>query len=216
MADYFLVHDRIVLEQDLRPCLAAAWRQRNFAPCLALCREWAAAARDYAARYHVSDEDVLLLRVADGLSFDRAFWRTLVGEFLLFAARDMPEFPTRLDTLCYLLAGVSALAGAGKRSDLPPIHQALAGSRDLAFGAALYRPEHAGYNNAADVSRLASYLAGIRPECWSTDLLAGVPGLDEDDRADELDFAREWFAVLRNLYTRAAEADQVVVLERIF
>jgi hypothetical protein len=215
MADYFLVHDRTILEQHLRPALAAAWRQRSFAPCLTLCREWTPAARAYAARWHVPDEDVLLLR-ADGLTFDRAFWRALAGELLLFAARDIPELPTRLDTLGYLLAGGPAVAGAGKRDTLPPIHQALAGSRDLTFGAALYRPEHAGYNNAGDVARLADYLASVRPDSWSSDQLAEVPGLDEEDRADELAFAREWFAVLRSLYASAAEAGQVLVLERIF
>jgi hypothetical protein len=216
MADYFLVHDRTVFEQHLRPALAAAWRQRSFAPCLALCRQWAPAARDYAARYHVPAEDVLLLHAAEGLPFDRAFWRSLVGEFLLFAARDIPEFPTRLDTLGYLLAGAPADRPALPRQSLPAIHQALLGSRDLAFGAALYRPEQAGYNNAADVARLAGYLAAVRPDAWSSDLLAAVPGLDEQDRAEELAFAREWFAALSGLYTRAADAGQVIVLESIF
>src|SRR4051812_10710458 len=118
MADYFLVHDRAVLEQ-FRPALAAAWRERSFAPCRDLCRAWSSAARDYAGRYHVRPDDILLFEVENGLPFDRAFWRTLVGELLLFAARDIPEFPTSLDTLTHLLASGTAVE-ALSRPQLPP------------------------------------------------------------------------------------------------
>ena len=61
-----------------------------------------------------------------------------------------------------------------ERESLPPILQAHRGSRDLTFGAAVYRPEHAGYNNAADVARLADYLAAVRPEHWTPADLAGL------------------------------------------
>jgi hypothetical protein len=43
-------------------------------------------------------------QVARGLPYDRHFWRALVGEVLLFAADDIPEFQTCADTLCCLLA----------------------------------------------------------------------------------------------------------------
>jgi hypothetical protein len=216
MADYFLVHDRIIFEEHLRPALAAAWRERSFAPCVSLCRDLSPVARDQAARWHISTDDLLLFQVEPGLLFDRAFWRTLVGELLLFAARESPEFPARLDTLTHLLAR-SLSAESLPREQLPPIHQALQGSRDLTFGAVVYRPEHAGYNDAAAVIRLAEYLASVRPEDWTTGDLAPASHLrDEEDLEDELAFAREWFAELRELYSRAAGNGQVLVLERIF
>src|ERR1700683_2430165 len=109
MADYFLVHDRDVFE-ELRPALAAAWRERSFAPCRTLCRSRAPAALDYAAKYHVRTDDILLFQVEHDLPFDRAFWRTLVGELLLFAAIEIPEFPTTFDTLTHLLAPQPAIA----------------------------------------------------------------------------------------------------------
>src|SRR5216683_996054 len=165
MADYFLVHDHTVFEHRLRPALAAAWQQRNFAPCLAVCREWTAAARDYAGRYHVNPDGILLFQIEHGLTFDRGLWRTLAGELILFAACEVPEIPRHVDTLLHLLAPSSSQEAP--RSQRPAIHQALYGSRDLVFGQAVYRPEHAGYNDAGDVVRLADYLTSIRAEDWT-------------------------------------------------
>jgi hypothetical protein len=216
MADYFLVHDRRVLEEELGPPLAAAWRRRSFAPCLGVCRDWVGAARAYAGRYHVDPDDLLLLHVGGGLQFDRACWRTLAGELLLVAATEIPEFPTSFDSLVALL-DPQGVAEAAPRPRLPPIRQALAGSRDLTFGLAAYRPEHAGYNDAADTARLAAYLASVRPGDWGTaDLPAGLDLADEEERAEELAFAREWFAALADLYGRSAAAGRVLVLESIF
>jgi hypothetical protein len=217
MADYFLVHDRAAFEQQLRPALAAAWQARSFAPCLSVCRDWTPAAHEYARRYHVKADDILLFRVAEGLCFDRAFWRTLVGELLLFAAREIPEFPTNLATLLQLVEPGEVQQGEAQRERRSPVQQALHGSRDLVFGAVPYRPEHAGYNNAGDVARLARYLASIGAEVWTiADLPAGTCAGDEEDREEELAFAKEWFAVLRDLYVRASTSDQVVILESIF
>ena len=177
----------------------------------------APAACDYAARYHVNPDDILLFQVEHGLVFDRAFWRTLVGELLLFAARDIPEFPTTFDTLTRLVAPDSSSASWVSREQRPAIHQALRGSRDLVFGTAVYRPEHAGCNNAADVVRLAEYLASIRSDAWAPADLAAFPDLhEEEDRLDELAFAKEWLGVLTDLYRRAAAAGQVLVIESIF
>ena len=102
------------------------------------------------------------------------------------------------------------------REQRPPIRQAHEGSRDLTFGAAVYRPEYAGYNNAADVARLADYLGGIDPQRWTVADLGVREGENADDLADELDFAREWFPVLAALYSRCRALGRVLVHESIY
>src|SRR5947209_3970058 len=82
-------------------------------------------------------------------------------------------------------------------------------SRDLTCGRATSRPGHAGYHDAGDVARLAAGLASARPEAWAAGDLAGLTDLDAADRDEELAFAREWFAVLADLYQRAARAGRV-------
>jgi hypothetical protein len=216
MADYVLVHHRAVYEGAVRPALGAAWRARTFAPCLAHATGWAAAARAYSERYHVSPDDLLLLRLAEGLPFDRDLWRLLVAEVLLVTAVEMPELPPHVESLVRLLAPGQPEPDLSRREGLAPIHQALHGSRDVRFGLAVYRPGHAGLNDAGDVARLAGELDAVRPEGWAAEALAGVPGLEEEEREDELAFAREWFEVLRGVYRRAAEAGRVVMLETIY
>jgi hypothetical protein len=214
MADYFLVHDRSVFEESLRPALAAAWQQRSFAPCLAVGREWLAAAHDYVRRYHVQPAGIVLMQLEQGLLFDRNLWRALAGELILFAACEAPEIPRHVNSLRTLLA--PSASEDVPRSDRPAIHQALDGSRDLSFGSALYRPLYTGYNNTGDVARLADYLASIRPEEWSIANLPALAGLEtEEERTEEVAFAREWLAVLAALYRRSADAGRVIVLENI-
>jgi hypothetical protein len=216
MADYFLVLDGDFFERDVRPALAVAWRRRDFGSCRELCARLLPSARAYAERYHLADHESLLELVADrGLAFDRTYWRSLVGEVLLFTAAEIPELQTCPDTLCRLLAP-GACDAALPREQLPPIRQAHEGSRDLTFGTAVYRPEHAGYNNAADVARLADYLAGIDPARWSVAGLGAREGEDADDLPDELDFAREWFPVLAALYRRCRESGHVIIHETIY
>jgi hypothetical protein len=215
MADYILVLDGVAFEQDVRPALAASWRQRSFEPCRPLCAALAADAVAFAQRYHTGEEVPFIVRGAGGLPFDRAFWRRLVGEVLLVAAVEIPEFPTCPDALCRLLAPGSD--PDLPRTQMPPILQAHRGSRDLIFGTAVYRPENAGYNNAADVARLAEYLAAVRTEAWTPDALAGLEGAeDEEARTEELACAREALAALRDLYRKAHAANRVVVVERIW
>jgi hypothetical protein len=215
MADYFLVLDGDFWEGQARPALAASWRQRSFGPCRSLCEGLLPAARAYAARYHTGGEGPLLARAAAGLPFERTYWRALVGEVLLFAAVEIPEFQTCADMLCRLLAP-AACDAVVPREQLPPIRQAHEGSRDLVFGGAVYRPEHAGYNNAADVARLADYLGGIDPQRWTVAGLGVREGEDADDIADELAFAQEWFPVLAALYRRCREQGRVIVHESIY
>jgi hypothetical protein len=214
MANYFLLLDGRTFEGEVRPALAASWRQRSFEPCRALCASLTPAARTYAERYHIGGES-LVVGVAGGLPFDRAFWRLLVGEVLLVAAVDVPEFQTAPDTLARLLAPDFDPSVEHPRERRPPIVQAHQGSRDLTFGAATYRPEFAGCNDARDVARLAGYLAAVRPEEWTTAALRDLPG-DEEEHAEELAFAREWFPVLRDLYLGARERGQVLVIEQVY
>jgi hypothetical protein len=215
MADYFLLLDAAGFEGRVRPVLAESWRRRSFVPCRELCRSLLPAASVYRQRYHTGDAEPLLSRVADGLAFDRTFWRALVGEMLLFGAAEIPEFQHNAETLCCLLAPQNHRQNIAERERLAPIQQAHRGSRDLTFGAAVYRPEHAGYNHAADVARLADYLGSVRPDNWTTADIADLIANDED-RADELAFAREWFPALVDLYRRARDNAQVLVIESIY
>jgi hypothetical protein len=216
MADYYLVLDGAFFEEQLRPALAGAWRRRSFEPCRLLCRQIEPLARAYAQRYHLADHEPLVTLVASGLPFDRLCWRTLVGEVLLFAALDIPELQTSPDTLCCLLAPQQYAAAPTSREMMAPIQQALFGSRDLTFGAAVYRPEQAGYNDRADVARLAAYLAAVRPEHWTIADLAAWPEAESDDeRAEELAFVREWFPVLVDLYDRCRRQGHILIHESI-
>ena len=63
---------------------------------------------------------------------------------------------------------------------------------------------------------LARVLGAVRSEEWSADDLRALPELDEADRGEELELAREWFGALAELYGRCAAGGRVVVVERIF
>jgi hypothetical protein len=217
MSNYFLLLDADHFENQVRPALTASRRQRSFEPCRALCAALLPAARAYAERYHTGSDEPLLSLVVEELPFDRDYWRHLVGEVLLFSAVEIPEFQVCEDTLCCLLAPAHYRVGVTDREHLAPIQQAHRGTRDLTFGAAVYRPEHAGYNNRDDVARLAEYLAGVRPESWTVADLADLRDAEtEEDRADELEFAREWFPALSDLFQRARGQGQVIVYEDIY
>ena len=161
----------------------------------------------FAQRYHTGADEPLLAQIArGGVSFDRDLWRLLVGEVLLYAAASVPEIVTAPDTLSYLLARDA--------DDSAPIRQAHFGSHDLVFSGGFYRPDAAGYNDVADVRRLASYLESIQPAEWTIADLAGLRDFaDEDERADELEFAREVFPPLVELYRAVRDAGEVVICE---
>jgi len=116
--------------------------------------------------------------------------------------------------LTYLLAPDEPGRGPLPREQSAPIIQAHHGSRDLVLGG-FYRPEHAGHNRRGDVARMADYLGGIEAGRWRPEDLAGLPGLAEEDRAEELAFAGECLAALREMYERARAAGQVVVCEML-
>lgn len=215
MAEYFFLLDAALFENRIRPALAESWRCRSFEPCRSLCESLLPAARAYAERFHISDEP-LLARVPAGMVFDRSIWRTLVGETLLFAAVEIPEFQVCAETLCCLLAPQHYRQEIVERTKLAPIQQAHFGSRDLMFGAAVYRPEFAGYNHTADVQRLSAYLQDVRPETWAFADLRDLRDVDDTERADELEFAREWFPALVEMYRHAAAHRYVIVHENIY
>ena len=210
---YFLLHDAARFHKALRPALAEAWRRRSFEPCRALCSALAPAAVGFAERYHTGHDEPLLAQVARGaVPFDRDLWRLLVGEALLYGAASVPEILTAPDTLARLVSPGQDVRPS--RTDFAPIHQAHFGTHVLVFGGGFYRPDAAGWNDAANVARLADYLATIDPSLWTTAGLAGLREFaDEDERADELEFAREVFPPLRELYRTARDAEQVVVCE---
>ena len=224
----------------MRPCSRSAsslrWLSagvvRGFEPCRELCRELLPQARAYAERFHADLADSLLQRLAEdqgpALPFDRSFWRQLAGEVLLFAAEEIPEFQTAADTWCCLLAPDlyrSRLAGIdpddahgylGTRPEFAPIQQALWGSRDVNFGAAVYRPDHAGLNLAPDIERLTCVLDQVDPLRWTETDLARIRDVPSGERGEELAYAQEWFPVFRDLFRRMRQAGQVLVHERIF
>jgi hypothetical protein len=215
MADYFLVHDQAVLDGQLRPALAKAWRQRSFGPCTALCRASITAAREYASRYHIDLDETVLLHVAE-LPFDRALWRTLTGELLLFRAVELPDLPLPAATLSCLLSLDHSPDRPTSRRRFQSIHQALYGSRDLTFGPVVYRPDCAGLNEPEDVTQLAAALGAAQLLTWNPADLAPLGDLDEADRAEELELAREWFAALVDLYMQTASRGHSLVLEQLF
>jgi hypothetical protein len=216
MADYFFLLNAATFANLIRPALAESWKSRSFEPCRGLCERLLPAARNYIDQYHAGIDEPLLARVLSGLAFDRHIWRSLVSEALLFGAVEIPEFQVCAETLCCLLAPKQYREKIGERSQFAPIQQAHFGSRDLTFGAAVYRPEFAGYNNAADVSRLAAYLVSAQPETWTVADLDNLRDVESDDRADELAFAREWFPALVDMYQRAAAQRCVLVIESIY
>jgi hypothetical protein len=193
---YFFVHDAARFDV-LRPALTASWRQRSFEPCRSLCAALEPEARAFAQRYHTGNDESLIAQVVRGLSFDRDVWRFLVGEALLYAAVEVPEFQAAPETLSVLLVSAE-------------IRQAHFGTHDLTFGG-FYRPDNAGWNDAADVLRLADYLGAIDSQRWTVADLAS----SGDEAGDELDFAREAFAALCAMYRAAAVRGQVVVCEQL-
>jgi hypothetical protein len=216
MSHYYLLHNARPFETQTGRILRECWRQRSFDPGRDFFTDLAEAAERFAQRYHAGDAEPLAAVAArGGLSFDRSRWRHLVGEALLYLAEDIPEIQTAPDAYCRLLAPGHGPAGDHPRGEFAPVEQALFGSADLVFGG-YYRPDQAGWNDTPAVARLAAELAAVDPDRWTAADLAGLPGLtDEEDLAEELAFAQEWFPALAGLYRRAEEGGLVVVCERL-
>jgi len=212
---YFLLIGADHFHQEITPALAESWRRRHFEPCGALCQrivsDWPTADFEPA---RLSLEQLLCSRIAqESVPFDRGLWRLLVGEVLLYSATEMPEIETAPAALARLL-DVAANEGPGSREHFHWIEQVHYGTRDLRFGDAFYRPEHAGINDTYDVMRLTNCLAQVQSETWTPGQLAGLPDvLTDEDRADELEYIREWFPALRGLYEQAGQREQVIICE---
>jgi hypothetical protein len=211
---YFFLLESAAFEERIRPALASAWRQRSFEPGRSLCQGLLPGVQAFAERYALADEEPLVARVARGLPFDRDYWTFLVGEVLLYAAVDVPEIEVAPDTLRAILAPERLGQDGGAREQFAPIERAHFGSRDLRFGARLYRPESVGLNDVGDVARLAAYLGDVDPNGWTpADLVPLADLTNNEDRADELAFVQDWFPALQELYRRAAASALVVVCE---
>lgn len=216
MPVYYMLFDAEWFLGRMTPALAASWRLRSFEPCRALCSELAAAARAFMEAFHTGPDESLVCKVAQGLPFDRRFWHLLVGELLLYAASEIPEIQIAPDTLCCLLAPETYRQGPVPRAAFAPIQQAHYGARELELGARCYRPKQVGYNDPDDVTRLSNYLAAQDPDQWTLTSLAALRDIEGDEeRQEELDFAREWFPELRALYQRASASNQLLVCERL-
>jgi hypothetical protein len=216
MSVYYMLLDADLFSRRMSPALAASWRLRSFEPCRPLCADLAAAACAFTEHFHTGPEEPLVCKVARDLPFDRHFWHLLVGELLLYAASEVPEIQIAPETLCCLLAAGTYRQGAVPRGCFAPIQQAHFGTRELVFGSHYYRPEHVGYNDPEDVTRLRDYLAAQDPDRWQLADLAGLRDIaDDEERREELDFAREWFPVLGELYQRASARRQVIVCENL-
>lgn len=214
MPAYYMLLDAMFFHTQAVPALAESWRRRSFLPCRELCEHLVPRASRLAGREWLADAEPLLARMAAGLAFDRDLWRLLVGEILLYGAAEVPEIQTAPETLLHLLAPEHRRKNPRPREKFLPIEQAHWGTRDLCFGGAFYRPEQAGYNDREDVARLAAYLENVDPGGWSMADLVGLPDAEtEEDRAEELAWARDWFPALCDLYGRARDRDLVVVYE---
>jgi hypothetical protein len=207
---YFYLIRAVYFHDRLRRALAASWRRRSFVPCRDLCAQLVA-----ATTQHVPDDSVLN-RVIAGLPFSREFWHALVGEAILFGCDDMPLVLTAPAALCCLLAPEQYCAGEVPRAGFAPIQQVHLGSRDVAFGGAFYRPEHAGYNDEDDIRRLLAYLETVDPGSWREEMLRPMLELPTaEDREEELAFVRDWWPSLFALYIEANRRQCIVACEEL-
>jgi hypothetical protein len=216
MPVYYMLLEEDLFCRRISPALAASWRLRSFEPCRALCADLVPAVVAFQQNFHTGAEEPLVCKVAGRLSFDRHFWNLLVSELLLYSAAEIPEIQVAPETLCCLLAPETYRQASVPRSCFAPIQQAHFGTRELLFGTRCYRAEQAGYNDAQDVARLSLYLATQRPDQWTVAALAGLREItDKEERAEELEFVREWFPALVELYQRAAARRQIIVCENL-
>ena len=70
------------------------------------------------------------------------------------------------------------------------------------------------YHLAEHRAMMAAFLDAVDPAQWSDNDLEGLPGLETpEDQKEELEFARDWFAPLRQVYRDAWRRGQIVVCE---
>jgi hypothetical protein len=168
----------------------------------------------FREHFHTGAAEPLVCKAARSLTFDRHFWNLLVSELLLYSAAEIPEIQVAPETLCWLLAPEMYERTPVPRACFASIQQVHFGTRELRFGTRCYRAEQAGYNDTEDVARLSLYLSAQSPEQWTVADLAGLREItDGQEREEELEFTREWFPALVELYQRAAARRQIIVCE---
>jgi hypothetical protein len=205
---YFFVLEQAFLVEVMGPALTRSYRQRSYAPCQDLCG-W------LLARTPAIPQDAVVRALGEGLPFDRLFWHSLIGECLVYGARDIPRMHLSPDSLCCLLAPDCLTDPDVPRSRFAPIQQVLFGSCDVAFAGGYYRPDHAGLNDRGDVARLAEYLESVDTAIWSPrDLTPLAEYTSADECAEELAYVRDWWPSLVELYQRARANGDVLVCEQ--
>lgn len=197
MLHYFYLLDHAFFWQRVRPAMAQCRRARSLEPCRALCQELL----DHATE---SLRDSLIAQTARSLPYRPATWQGLTGELLLAGAREVPRVPLAPDLLCALLAPNQENSSPRLRPAFAPIQQALYGAGEVDFGVGVYRPDHAGLNDADDVQRLTDYLMRVEPQRWT-----GAAGVDPEDILD----AQTWWPELVDMYQRAGSEGWVIVCE---
>jgi hypothetical protein len=195
----FLIHEADFFRDRLGPALAECVRKRSFAPLRSLTNGVRANVEAGAIRDHLTpDEAPLFLRIAHE-RFSRPLWRHVAGELLLHTAVETPSFPLAPELLSSFMP----------TELVERLHR---GSRDVSFDGVPYRPDAAGLHDVNDVAELARTLSSIDAGTWSADRLAETP---PDDRADELDYARQRFRDLRAMFESARDAGLVLVCEEL-
>src|ERR1051326_1205791 len=214
MPVYFHVHDASWFLNDFIPALTRCRQRHSLAPCQNLCLSLLPTAQGFGERFHICADELLVSRVNVDLPYNLDVWRLIVGELLVVGAVEIPEIEQCPDMLCRLVASARCELDTHEREALAPIQQAHLGSRDLMFGAAVYRFANVGWNGVDDTARLAQYLGAVNVEEWTGDRLIAC-GLEVSDVDDELAYARNCLVGLQGLYRQAAQNGQVIVAELV-
>src|SRR6516162_6084781 len=136
---YFFLWEQVPFVERIKPALATSWQERSFVPCRDLCRDLIPHAKIFTERYRLGEDPLILNQVAEGLPFERHYWRCLVGEILMVGAAEIPEIETAPDSLTCILAPERYREEITPRGCFAPVQQAHFGTHDLVFGTAFYR-----------------------------------------------------------------------------
>jgi hypothetical protein len=195
----FLVHDASFFHQRLSLALGASYRKRSFEPLTDLVRELQPLIENFGQQFQLTSAERPLVFDCAGKPFDRRLWRHFAGELLLYAAAETPDFPIAPELL--------------SRFTPPELIERLhRGSREVTFEGVPYRPDRAGLHDVADIAELAVELAAINPLLWTADVLSD---LADDERHEDLTFARQCFEQLLEMVASAQRHGQLIVCENV-
>src|SRR5262249_54491630 len=135
-----------------------------------------------------------------GLTYEARTWQGLVGELLVAGAEETPRLSVDPRVLC----SIHGCAAERRRPGLTPVQQALYGAKEVDFGVGVYRPEHAGLNDADDVRRLTAYLELVDPATWACPAI-----VDAEDFGD----AQASWPQLVSMYQAARRRERLVICE---